>query len=97
MVLILYKGQNFGLIHLNIFVEDTIDVTRKLKPVLDRRENIVEQGENAGNQHKEKMLVISIFFFHNVFLFLLLQDHKNKALFCKGLTYSQAVFGHTKN
>ena len=36
---------------LKAFADDNIKVTKKLKFVLGRVENIVEKGENAGYQH----------------------------------------------
>ena len=50
---------------LKAFADDNINMTQKLKYVLERLENIVGKGENA---------VTSIFFFsHNVFKRLLFQ------------------------
>ena len=36
---------------LKAFADNNINVTKKLKFVLERVENIVGKGENAGNQH----------------------------------------------
>ena len=36
---------------LKAFANDKINVTKKLKFVLGRVENIIGKGENAGNQH----------------------------------------------
>ena len=36
---------------LKAFADDKINVTKKSKFVVARVENIVEKGENAGNQH----------------------------------------------
>ena len=36
---------------LKVFADDKLKVTEKLKFVLERVENIVGKGENAGNQH----------------------------------------------
>ena len=44
---------------LKAFADDKINVTEKIKFILGRVENIVENGENAGNQHFS--------FSHNVF------------------------------
>ena len=40
-----------GLSKLKAFADDKITVTEKLKFVLERKENIMRKGENAGNQH----------------------------------------------
>ena len=36
---------------LRVFADDEIELAEKLKFVLERVENIVEKGENAGYQH----------------------------------------------
>ena len=41
----------FTLSNLTTFADDKINVTKKLKFVLGRVENIVGKGENAGHQH----------------------------------------------
>ena len=40
-----------GLSNLKAFADDKVSVTKKLRTVLGRLENIVEKGENAGYQH----------------------------------------------
>ena len=62
---------------LKVLADDKISVTKKLKFVLERLENVVE---------KEKMLVTSIFSCsHNVFKRLLFQGGQKSGLFRKGL------------
>ena len=63
---------------LKTFADDKINVTKELKSGLEREENIVGKGENAGNQH--------IFSFsQNVFERLLSQGCLKSGLCGKGL------------
>ena len=45
------KQQTFGLTQIKAFADHKIIVTQKLKFVLGKAENIVENGKNAGYQH----------------------------------------------
>ena len=45
------KRQNCGLVQIESICREQINVTEKLIFVLERVENIVRKGENAGNQH----------------------------------------------
>ena len=59
------------------------NVTEKLKFVVERVENIVEKGENAGYQYFS--------FSHNVFKRLLSQSRENPGLFGKDLNYFSSI------
>ena len=45
------KLQNFKMVQLKSFADDSLKVTQMAKFVLHMVENIVGKGENAGNQH----------------------------------------------
>ena len=71
------KGKILDLSKFKAFADNKIDLSKKLIFVLARIENIVGNGENAGNWH--------FLLFPNVFKSLFYQSFKSLRLFGKGL------------
>ena len=69
---------------LKAFADDKFNVSKMMRSVSNREENIVGKGENAGNQH----FLLFPTMFSNAFFY---REVKNHGLFGKGLTLCVVV------